>query len=320
MTPIAKPHPGAHPAARDVTDAESLVEGFQVGAPKNAVSTNGRAAGWGRRHVPQTQYQSRTRRRLPTSMRNLLRNWPPQRARIPMTDASPGLLVHELAKSFPTVHGALDILTGANLAMVPGDAISITGPSGSGKSTLLYIVGLLDAPTSGTVTINGSEPLNLTPTQQAAYRSQHIGFVFQDHHLLPQCTVLENVLIPTLAGTGDADAATKRARQLLERVGLNERLHHRPAQLSGGERQRVAVCRALINQPLLLLADEPTGNLDQQTASGVGSLLLQISEEESAMLICVTHSEELAQRFPRQLQLTGGKLINDARSGGVACL
>ena len=188
-----------------------------------------------------------------------------------------------------------------------GEALSITGPSGSGKSTLLYIIGLLESPTSGSVVIDGAEPHSLGAAAQAAFRSSTIGFVFQDHHLLPQCTVLENVLLPTLASSELPDR-TARAKTLLERVGLAHRLDHRPPQLSGGERQRVAVCRALINEPLLLLADEPTGNLDRATAEAVGSLLLEIAAEQQAMLICVTHSSELARRFPKGVQLHDGRL------------
>jgi len=227
-----------------------------------------------------------------------------------MESTSNQLHVQSVTKSFQTAGGELTILNGADLSMSAGEAVSITGPSGSGKSTLLYIIGLLDQPTSGTVQINGEEPHKLNEASQAHFRSEHIGFVFQDHHLLPQCTVLENVLIPTLAYTGAGDAEEDRARQLIERVGLAERLNHRPGQLSGGERQRVAVCRALINEPLLLLADEPTGNLDQKTAESIGSLLLEVAQEQNTMLICVTHSLELAGRFPKHYQLEAGKLVS----------
>ncbi|MDX1970209.1 MAG: ABC transporter ATP-binding protein, partial [Planctomycetaceae bacterium] len=182
------------------------------------------------------------------------------------------------------------------------------GPSGSGKSTLLYMLGVLDTPTQGEIVLAGQQPHALDRTSQAAFRNRHIGFVFQDHHLLPQCTVLENVLSPTLAAAGAEWDFGGRARQLLERVGLSHRLTHRPAQLSGGERQRVAVCRALINQPTLLLADEPTGNLDRATADAVGTLLLELNREQNTLLICVTHSSELAQRFPRQCELRDGRL------------
>lgn len=216
--------------------------------------------------------------------------------------------LRELTKNFTAGDATLRILTGVDLQLRRGDAVAITGPSGSGKSTLLYIIGLLDAPTSGQLTIDGVQPLGLPAVEQAAFRNRKIGFIFQDHHLLPQCTVLENVLLPALAEPGSADR-TLQARALLERVGLSHRLDHRPAQLSGGERQRVAVCRALINDPLLLLADEPTGNLDRKTAEDVGSLLLEIAAERRTMLICVTHSTELAARFPRRLHLLDGRLV-----------
>ena len=193
--------------------------------------------------------------------------------------------------------------------MARGDAVAITGPSGSGKSTLLYILGTLDQPTAGDVRLLGQNPFAINGAALAKYRNANIGFIFQDHHLLPQCSVLENVLIPTLAGSGAGKAEEARATQLLDRVGLGDRLAHRPAQLSGGERQRVAVCRALINQPVLLLADEPTGNLDRATAESVGSLLLELNREQRTLLICVTHSLELAARFPRRMELVDGKLV-----------
>src|SRR5687767_2078188 len=159
------------------------------------------------------------------------------------------------------------------------------GPSGSGKSTLLHLLGTLDRPTHGTVRLDGADPFALPEPQLADFRNRSIGFVFQDHHLLPQCSVLENVLIPTLAGA--KENLEGRARQLLERVGLSQRLDHRPAELSGGERQRVAVARALIHKPLLLLADEPTGNLDRKTAETIGQLLLDMHQQEKTMLIVV---------------------------------
>lgn len=222
------------------------------------------------------------------------------------------LELRQLCKRFAGNAGELTILQNLNLQLASGAAVAVVGPSGSGKSTLLYLIGLLDTPTSGEVIINNEQPLLLDQAAQARFRSRQIGFVFQDHHLLPQCTVLENVLIPTLAARGVTPEAEARARQLLDRVGLAARLEHRPAQLSGGERQRVAVCRALINQPSLLLADEPTGNLDRRTAETVGSLLLELSQEAGTILICVTHSQELASRFPRILELRDGQL-HDAR-------
>jgi lipoprotein-releasing system ATP-binding protein len=222
--------------------------------------------------------------------------------------ATAALSVRGLVKDFDGADGTLSILRGVDLELKRGDAVAVTGPSGSGKSTLLYIVGLLDQATSGDVSVLGQSISSLGEAQAAAFRNEHIGFIFQDHHLLPQCSVLENVLIPLLAGDGVTTADEERAKKLLDRVGLADRITHRPAQLSGGERQRVAVCRALINQPELLLADEPTGNLDQATADAVGTLLLDLSREENVALICVTHSLELAARFPQRLELRAGEL------------
>lgn len=220
------------------------------------------------------------------------------------------LEVQGLSKSYTAAGEELSILRGVVLQLQRGDAVAVTGPSGSGKSTLLYILGLLDQPTAGTVSLLGETPLQFDPQKQAAFRNRHVGFVFQDHHLLPQCTVLENVLLPTIPAQQPSGDVEQRARQLLDRVGLAQRLDHRPAQLSGGERQRVAVCRALINQPTLLLADEPTGNLDHATAETVGSLLLDLNREQRTILICVTHSEDLASRFPQRLRLKNGRLIS----------
>lgn len=222
--------------------------------------------------------------------------------------ARAALTVRDLVKDFDGADGTLSILRGVDLQLNRGDAVAVTGPSGSGKSTLLYIVGLLDQATSGDVTVLGQAISSLGEAQAAAFRNEHIGFIFQDHHLLPQCSVLENVLIPLLAGDGVTPADEERAKKLLDRVGLADRITHRPAQLSGGERQRVAVCRALINQTEMLLADEPTGNLDQATADSVGTLLLDLSREENVALICVTHSLELAARFPQRLELRAGQL------------
>jgi lipoprotein-releasing system ATP-binding protein len=219
------------------------------------------------------------------------------------------LIITDLTRDFATAGGPLPILKGVNLQLDRGDALAITGPSGSGKSTLLYIIGLLDEPTSGSVKFDEDEPLMFTKAAQARYRNRNIGFVFQDHHLLPQCNVLENVLLPALGGPdGAGPTEEERARSLLTRVGLGGRLTHRPAELSGGERQRVAVCRALLNRPQVLLADEPTGSLDQATASAVGTLLLEVAREEQAILIAVTHSLELAGRFPERRVLRDGKL------------
>lgn len=225
-----------------------------------------------------------------------------------MTAPQPDLELQHIGKSYSTPRGDLSILVDVNLSLSRGDALAITGPSGAGKSTLLYLIGTLDHPTSGTVRILGQDPFALSGPALAHFRNSQIGFVFQEHYLLPQCTVLENVLVPTLAGPANADLEG-RARQLLERVGLAARVGHRPAELSGGERQRVAICRALINQPPLLLADEPTGNLDRHTADAIGSLLLELGREQNAMLIVVTHSSELAARLPRRAELKDGRLV-----------
>jgi len=221
------------------------------------------------------------------------------------------LLVQNLAKDYPTRGQPLRVLQHVDLSMNPGDALAILGPSGSGKSTLLHILGTLDNPTSGSVRLADKDPFALSAKELAHFRNKHIGFVFQDHYLLPQCSVLENVLIPTLAShERDRSALQNRARKLLDQVGLSERLQHRPAELSGGERQRVAVARALICNPMLLLADEPTGNLDRRTAHTVGQLLLDMQRAERTMLIVVTHSPELARTLPRQLEMVDGSLAN----------
>jgi lipoprotein-releasing system ATP-binding protein len=216
--------------------------------------------------------------------------------------------VVDLHKAYETPHGPLPILTGAALSLAPGDSASIMGASGSGKSTLLYIVGGLDRPTSGRVTLDGVNPHALSPNDLATFRNKSIGFVFQDHCLLPQCSVLENVLAPTLvAAPGDGDDRS-RARDLLGQVGLADRLDHRPGELSGGEKQRAAVARALIRDPLLVLCDEPTGNLDRTSADTVASLLLDLHAKRNTMLIVVTHSAALAERFPVRYEMNGGKL------------
>ena len=218
------------------------------------------------------------------------------------------LSVTNVSKEFPTRGEPLQVLRDVSLELKAGENLAILGPSGCGKSTLLHLLGTLDPPTTGTIELNGQDPFKLEESQLARFRNENIGFIFQEHHLLPQLSVLENVLVPLLAGNGVAAADTVRARQLLDRVGLGARIGHRPAQLSGGERQRAAVCRALIGNPALLLADEPTGNLDQNTAESIGSLLFELSAEQNVLLVCVTHSVELASRFPRQLKLNEGRL------------
>jgi lipoprotein-releasing system ATP-binding protein len=230
-----------------------------------------------------------------------------------MIDTTAALKVTGLTKSFETAAGELHVLKDVELQLAHGEAIAILGPSGSGKSTLLYLVGLLDQPTSGEIEILGEHPFQMSAADQARFRGSNIGFVFQDHHLLPQCSVLENVLVPTLATGGAKTAQVNRAQELLERVGLQSRREHQPSQLSGGERQRVAVCRALMNAPRLILADEPTGNLDQRSADVVGSLLLELSREQQTTLICVTHNRDLAGRFPQQFELVDGRLVRAER-------
>jgi lipoprotein-releasing system ATP-binding protein len=218
------------------------------------------------------------------------------------------LHVERLGKEYPTRTAPLVVLRDVNLGLERGEAVAVMGPSGSGKSTLLHLLGTLDQPTTGTVRLDGKDPFALPERELADFRNRHIGFVFQDHHLLPQCSVLENVLIPTLVGHSDRATVQAWARQLLDRVGLAGRLDHRPAELSGGERQRVAVARALIHRPALLLADEPTGNLDRHTAQAVGRLLLDLHRQENTMLVVVTHSQELADHFPRVLAMEDGTL------------
>jgi lipoprotein-releasing system ATP-binding protein len=218
------------------------------------------------------------------------------------------LTVSSVTKDYPTPTGPLRILENVSFSMAPGEAAAIMGPSGSGKSTLLYILGALDRPTGGNVTLGGEDPFTLKANALAAFRNRRIGFVFQDHALLPQCSVLENVLVPTLVGTPDPDAPS-RAKALVDRVGLGSRLGHRPAQLSGGEKQRVAIARALIRQPQLLLCDEPTGNLDAESANAVATLLFELHQAQKTVLVVVTHSDALAARFPVRFHLQQRTLV-----------
>jgi lipoprotein-releasing system ATP-binding protein len=218
--------------------------------------------------------------------------------------------VRHLSKHYATAQGELPILNDISFALAPGGGMAVMGPSGSGKSTLLNILGTLDIPSAGGVTLDGCDPFALAEPELAAFRNRQIGFVFQDHALLPQCTVLENVLAPTLvARDGDHSA---RARELLTHVGLSHRLTHRPAELSGGEKQRVAIARALIRSPRLLLCDEPTGNLDHRSANTVATLLLDLHQARQTMLVVVTHSRELAARLPRCFDLADGRLVERA--------
>jgi len=212
------------------------------------------------------------------------------------------LEVINVAKEYSTPRGPLEVLSGVSLRLSRGEAAAVMGPSGSGKSTLLHILGALDPPTSGSVRLDGADPFDLDEKALAQFRNQNIGFVFQDHCLLPQCSVLENVLVPSLVNHG-GDHHSERAHALLEQMGLTERIDHRPAELSGGEKQRVALARALINQPLLLLCDEPTGNLDRKSAESVAALLLDLHQRQKTILIVVTHSAELAAKFELRYEM-----------------
>lgn len=228
------------------------------------------------------------------------------------------LEVAHVGKIYPTPRGPLSILEDVNFALAGGEAAAITGPSGSGKSTLLYVLGALEPPTQGTITLGGENPFTLGGTALADFRNRQIGFVFQDHCLLPQCSVLENVLVPTLVSSRKhAGEDLRRARTLIDRVGLASRIDHRPAELSGGEKQRVAIARALIRQPRLVLCDEPTGNLDPETAQSVASLLLELHLQQRTVLVVVTHSAALASQFPIRFDLRGKSLRrSDAAATG----
>ena len=230
------------------------------------------------------------------------------------------LTVANLTKEYPTPRGPLPVLSDVSFSLASGDAAAIMGPSGSGKSSLLYVLGALEPPSSGTVTLDGQDPFQLPPARLAAFRNRSVGFVFQDHCLLPQCTLLENVLIPTLVAPAPARSrsgngerapggdANVRARMLIEQVGLSPRIDHRPGELSGGERQRVAIARALVREPRLLLCDEPTGNLDRASAGNVAALLKDLHRQQQTILIVVTHSTELASSFPIRFDLVDRQL------------
>ncbi len=218
------------------------------------------------------------------------------------------LVADAVSKSYPTPAEPLHVLHEVSLELRPGDSLAIVGPSGAGKSTLLQILGTLDEPTSGSVRLDGVDPFELSEQALAHFRNREIGFIFQDHHLLPQLTVLENVLIPALAAKRPDAAMVERAGELLQRVGLADRQTHLPGELSGGERERVAVARALLNRPKLILADEPTGNLDTRTADAITELLLKLQQEEQAILVTVTHSQTLAAAMASQKTLIDGRL------------
>jgi lipoprotein-releasing system ATP-binding protein len=212
-----------------------------------------------------------------------------------------------VSKAYDTPRGPLPVLEDVDVVLAAGESLCVVGPSGSGKSTLLYILGTLERPTRGEVRLDGRDVHALPEAELAAFRNREIGFVFQDHFLLPQLSVLENVLAPTLVAAAKDDFAA-RARTLLERVGLGDRLAHRPAELSGGERQRTALARALVMRPRVLLCDEPTGNLDADSARVVADLILELHRAEPSVLVLVTHSAELAARLPQRRRMLGRRL------------
>jgi lipoprotein-releasing system ATP-binding protein len=212
-----------------------------------------------------------------------------------------------ISKQYPMAGGRLQVLSDVSLSLDDGDSASITGPSGSGKSTLLFILGALEPPTAGTVLLGGLNPYAMNEKSLASFRNLKIGFVFQDHHLLPQCTVLENVLVPTLAAPPDA-SVQGRALDLLDQVGLSSRIRHHPHELSGGEKQRVALARALVMSPQLVLCDEPTGNLDHDSTEMVASLLLDLHKRSRNILVVVTHNPAVAERFGRKYRLSENRL------------
>ena len=218
------------------------------------------------------------------------------------------LSVINVSKEFPTRGEPLQVLRDVSLKLEAGENLAILGPSGCGKSTLLHLLGTLDAPTSGTIELAGQDPFQLEESQLARFRNENIGFIFQEHHLLPQLSVLENVLIPAMATGSPSEELVQRAHDLIRRVGLESRIDHRPAELSGGERERAAVARSLLHRPLLLLADEPTGNLDRTNAQHVTQLLLEIQRQEQTMLIVVTHNNDLANQLQKQTTLDNGQL------------
>ena len=221
------------------------------------------------------------------------------------------LIVENLRKEFETPSGPLVVVKDASFSLSPGESVAIVGPSGAGKSTLLNMIGSLEQPTSGSIRVGAVEVAQLEAEGLATFRSRNVGFVFQDHHLLPQCTAIENVMLPTLPA-GPQEDCVERAASLLERVGLGERIDSFPSKLSGGERQRVAIARAMINEPPLLLCDEPTGNLDHETGDQIGSLFLELASEKSVMLIVVTHNLDLARRFGQVMELREGVLTRDS--------
>ena len=222
------------------------------------------------------------------------------------------LVVEDVSKAFVTRDEPLVVLRDISLELAAGQNVAIVGPSGSGKSTLLNIIGTLEPPTSGRVFLEGEDLTTLEEPLLAGFRSRKIGFVFQDHHLLPQCSVLENVLVPTLAVGRPGPETVQRARELLDRVGLSDRLEHRPAELSGGERQRVALARALVNRPVLLVADEPTGNLDRRSGLEILAIFQRL-HREGRTIVVVTHDPAIAEHAERVIVLRDGRIVEDRK-------
>ncbi|MEL6544166.1 MAG: ABC transporter ATP-binding protein [Myxococcota bacterium] len=226
----------------------------------------------------------------------------------------PLLEVSGLQKSYRKEESLIEVLSEADLRLDAGDMVSITGQSGAGKSTLLHLIGTLDAPDSGSIRYRGVELTELTPAQLADFRNRELGFVFQFHHLLPEFTALENVMMPSLIRRVPATEASTNAQRALEDVGLSHRLTHKPGELSGGEQQRVALARALVMEPPLLLADEVTGNLDESTGEEIHDLLFEINRTRGTTLVVVTHNRSLAERMPRQLVVEGGVVLEKERA------
>ena len=219
--------------------------------------------------------------------------------------------VVDLHREYPAPGGPLRVLQGVSLTMSPGESLAVIGPSGSGKSTLLNILGTLDEPTRGSVRLGGVDPFALGRSELARFRSRRIGFVFQDHHLLGQCTAMENLLVASLARGSVTHEDCQRAAELLQRVGLSDRAGYMPSELSGGQRQRVAIARALMNGPVLLLCDEPTGNLDVRSAASVTAMLLSLVKESGAMLVMATHAPAVAEQMALRRRLEEGRLVDD---------
>ncbi len=226
-------------------------------------------------------------------------------------DSMGTLDVRHLSKAYTSGAERLVVLDGLSLHLQLGDNIAVMGPSGSGKSTLLHILGTLETPSGGSIIVDGIDPFRLKAKELAQFRQTKVGFIFQDHHLLPQLSLIDNLLLPAMASGRILKAHVQRAHDLLERIGLQDRRNHLPSELSGGERERTAVVRALMMKPTLLLADEPTGNLDQSNANKVADMLLELQRDEPTILIVVTHSQDLASRMQRRFYLRNGRLVEE---------